>query len=340
MSNKKGRYVVLRERWVEAAKYTPVHQILTSYDTEQRNWRNYIEQIEKMFKYRRILDLSTYDNVRYLKMNRDNYDYKDYKNVKNQLRYRFKVNGFTLSDHEPIRANGIFSWNLLHHYSYNGSNDYVDGNVIRDKKYPVLSERARYSLLSTSILEEISRNSCVCCSLQECEYAVYAKVVDNLDKKKYSCRFIPHQISYDSSGLYIESYGCALIIKGNDQNSETHVHPVEREYSQNSESGYKYIIRIMNNIMFSSVHFPKYGKYDNYPVWVKYAYDDLEFILSKITGNIEEGYIVGDLNMRRCVLDSFLLVFPEYNFKILENVGVDYIIHVSKKFQFHPSSLS
>lgn len=153
----------------------------------------------------------------------------------------------------------------------------------------------------------------------------------------YTCRFIPHRISYDDNGLYIESYGCALILKGGGLHGITHVYPIHKVFTRKHDASFKFIIRIHDNVMYSSIHLPKYGNFDDYSAWVRYAYADFEFILSKLCGDVNEGYLIGDLNMNRCVLDSFILVFPEYKFKVLKESGVDYVIHVRKP-QFQPSS--
>lgn len=307
--------------------YLPVSQILTTIDSDQTKWQKYIETIENLFKRRSLPDFALYDDIRYLKMNRNTYKYENFKNFVSSVSYSFKTSGFTLTDHKPLIHHGIMSWNVLHHYSYNGSNDYIDSNVIRYFNVPVLTERARYSLISSQIHEYILNDETQCISLQECEFAIYKSLVEKLGKEKYTCRFIPHRIAYDNHGLYIESYGCAIILK-NTNPSCTHVNPVVKN-RYNQESGYKYVICVQNGILYSSIHFPKYGGKCDYVYWENYAYTDIEFILSKME-NINEGYLIGDLNMSKNTLEVILKSFTKYKFTILDNRGVDYIIKVER----------
>ena len=111
--------------------YLPVHQIMTTVDTDTTKWKKYMKTIELMFKQRSLPDFSSYDEIRYLKMNRNTYKYDEFEMYVNSVNYSFKLNSFELSDHQPIHRHGIFSWNVLHHYSYNGSNHYIDTNVVR-----------------------------------------------------------------------------------------------------------------------------------------------------------------------------------------------------------------
>ena len=229
-----------------------------------------------------------------------NYDttYQFYENVF----YDFKLRGFRLSDHKPLMKDQIFTWNLLHHYSYNGSNDYIDSNVIKHFNCAVLTERARYCLTALHIYESISKGECMCYSLQECEYSIYESLVKRLDKSMFMCRFIPQRIAYDSHGLYIESYGCALIVKHDKKitHHKVYVNPVQKINHHKRESNYKYVLAVVNNIMYSSIHFPRCGR-DNYLSWVNYVYQDFDIILSKITNPVK-GYIIGDLNMKQSTL--------------------------------------
>jgi hypothetical protein len=324
--------------FVRLKHYVPTAQILKNTDYCKENWKKYIERIGHLFKNRELPDMSTYDDGRYLKVERSTFSYGNEIDNFKALTYKVKNTGFSLSDHTSIESSGIFTWNIQHHYSYNGTNDYLDSNVIRDRGYKVLSEQVRYSLISTTIRDVLENEAYKCVALQECEYSVYKTVVDSLDNAKYTCRFIPHRISYDDEGLYVESFGCALILKGRDERGITHVNAIERKYYRKYETNYKYVIRIHNNVMYSSVHLPKLGKTDEYSSWVNFAFKDFEFILSKMDNSVSEGYIIGDLNMKRCVLDSFLLVFQDFNFRIIEENCVDYIIHVRKNVQFQPSS--
>ena len=310
-------------------KYIPYIKIYNGCDKNKQNWASYITCIGHLFKTRSLPDMRCYDEIRYLKMERQYFSY--YENVNlDKLSFRVKNTEFMLSDHEPLKAKGMFSWNILHHYSYNGSNDYVDTRIIKHLKLKLLSEKVRYSLISTKIIDEIENNECYCVALQECEFSIYKTIVNYLKKYNYTCRFVPHRISYDEHGLYIESYGCALLLKGRDSHGITHLYPVEKVFMSKYDTSFKFIIRIHNNVMYTSIHLPKYGGYDDYSAWVKYAYTDFEYILSKLHGNVNEGYIIGDLNMKRCVLDSFIIVFSEYEFKVLNENGVDYVIHVKK----------
>ena len=61
--------------------------------------------------------------------------------------------------------------------------------------------------------------------------------------------------------------------------------------------------------------------------WKYYGYEDFKFILSKMK-NMNEGYLVGDFNMPFRILNEFLSSFKDYNFEILAQNGVDYIIRV------------
>ena len=119
----------------------------------------------------------------------------------------------------------------------------------------MLTERARYSLISTCVLDEICSNTCVCYALQECEFSIYKSIVTRLPKDTYTCRFVPHRISYDIHGLYIESFGCALILSGISQDVHTHVHSIDKIDDGVLESGYKYLITIKDNVLYTSVHF-------------------------------------------------------------------------------------
>lgn len=318
-------------------KYIPLQKILIGCDKNKKKWNSYITRVHTLFKTQSLPDMKSYDETRYLKMERKYFRYSDCVDL-NKLSFEVKNTEFMLSDHKPVKSNGIFTWNILHHYSYNGSNDYLDTRIVKHFDYKILTEHVRYSLIATRIIDELESGDCYCFSLQECEFSIYKTIVKYLKKYDYTCRFIPHKVSYDNSGLYVESYGCALILKGEDLRGTTYVNPIEKVSINRYDTGFKYIIHIHNNTMYSSVHLPKCGRYDDYSAWVRYTYNDLEFILSKLSGNVIEGYIIGDMNMERCVLDSFVLVFPEYEFDVLGEIGVDYIIHVKKKFQFQPSS--
>tara|TARA_Y100000389_G_C17447362_1_gene512443 strand:+ start:1480 stop:2463 length:984 start_codon:yes stop_codon:yes gene_type:complete len=313
------------------ATYLPLKQILTSYDNNRKNWDKHIENVENMFKVRELPEMGHYDEMRYLKMDRANFNYGDPGCI-NDLYFKFKEKYFTLSDHDPISCNGIFSWNLLHHYSYNGSNDYIDSNVINILQEPVLTEKARYSLIASRVLEEIHNGSNKCISLQECEFSIYKKIINQLSNSGYSGRFIPHRISYDNNGSFIESFGCAIILKSSD-NGSSFVYPIIRKKRNLSERGYKYLVRVVDDVMYSSIHFPKYNE-RNYTKWTEYLCKDLEFILGKMTKNVKKGYLVGDMNMLPDILEKAVNVFPEYKFNVLKNKGVDYIIEVKKKFEF------
>ena len=312
-------------------KYVPIQKITTTIDLDQSKWKKYINVIENALKHRHYVDFSAYDSLRYLKMNRAYHKYDSESPFYENVFYTFKIHGFKLSDHKPLIKNGIFTWNLLHHYSYNGSNDYIDSNIIKHFNCAVLTERARYSLISLHIYESITKGECICYSLQECEYSIYQSLVKRLDKSSFMCRFIPQRIAYDNTGLYIESYGCAIIIKHNENTNhhKIYVNPVQKINHYKRESNYKYVLAIVNNVMYSSIHFPKCGK-DNYLSWVNYVYQDLDIILSKLTNSVKEGYIIGDLNMKQSTLTKFLNAFSEYSFTILDNQGVDYVIHVTK----------
>ena len=313
----------------------PIQQIVTTIDSDQCNWKKYINTIEGMFKFRALPDFRSYDEIRYLKMNRAEYKYDVSTGYHKYVSFAFRTTGFQLSDHAPLKQNGIFTWNLLHHYSYNGSNDYIDKSILRHFHYPVLSEQARYSLIATTIYESISRNECSCYAFQECEFSIYKSIVKRLDKSRYVCRFIPHRIAYDEHGLYIESYGCALIIKVNplaNGQEQTFVNPIQKVDHCKRESKYKYIVVVSDNVLYSSVHFPRYGKQENYSAWVNYAYQDIDFMLSKLNERVSGGYLIGDFNMREAVLQQFLGTFTGYTFMIMANRGVDYIIHVTKDY--------
>ena len=312
-------------------KYVPIQKITTSVDSDQRQWKKYICAIENVFKHKNLPDFSAYDDLRYLKMIRSDYKYDSKTPFYDFVSYDFKLKGFKLSDHKPLIKNGIYTWNLLHHYSYNGSNDYVDKNIIKHFNYQVLTEKARYSLIATQIFESISKNECFCYSFQECEFAIYVSIVKRLNKNSYSCRFIPQRIAYDDSGLYIESYGCALIVRENNaQLNNVYVNPIQKIDHRKRESSYKYLVNVVDNVLYSSIHFPRCGR-DNYSSWVNYVYQDFDIILSKLTHTVRHGFIIGDLNMREAVLYKFLETFSDYSFTVLEHYGVDYIIHVKMK---------
>ena len=128
------------------AFYTPISKILTNIDFDIKKWRSYIRTIEKIFTQKGYYDFTQYDNNRYLKINRSNYVYKNFENYKknikeanyyekdkekNEISYSFKGIGFKLSDHDYLCNNDILTWNVLHHYNYNGSNDYIDSKVVK-----------------------------------------------------------------------------------------------------------------------------------------------------------------------------------------------------------------
>tara|TARA_B100000902_G_scaffold366934_1_gene389110 strand:+ start:1252 stop:2274 length:1023 start_codon:yes stop_codon:yes gene_type:complete len=326
------------------AFYTPISKILTNIDFDIKKWRNYIRTIEKIFTQKGCYDFKQYDEKRYLKINRSNYTYTNFenyiKNIKeanfydkdkedNEISYSFKGIGFKLSDHEYLYSKHILTWNVLHHYNYNGSNDYIDSKVVKHFNAKVLTEKARYSLIKTHINVLIEKNDFKCIALQECEYAIYNSIIQKLDKNKYTCRFIPQKIHYSKEGLYIESYGCALIMKGISKMHKTQifVNPIERYRFDICKSGYRYIIANIDQIMYSSIHFPKCGNVKDLNAWKYYGYEDFKFILSKMK-NMNEGFLVGDFNMPLRILNEFLSSFKDYNFEILAQNGVDYIIRV------------
>ena len=331
---------------IKRDKFSKIHTILTTFDSDTRKWEEYIKIVEILFKYICLPDFSCYDNGRYLKMNRNSYTYNDfdrylkfvnthntynelqkYDRLENSLSYSFKKIGFRLSDHNPLMYNDIFTWNVLHHYNYNGSNDYIDSNVVRHFNAKVFTEKARYSLIATQLKLLIDKYNYKCYALQECEYSIYMKVVKSLDQKKYICRFIPHRISYNRNGICIESFGCALIIRDTSNIGETYVNPIISKKVP-YEKGYKYIIRIQNKVMYSSIHFPKCGNSINFKNWVRYGYADFKFILSKMQ-YADVGYIIGDLNMNPKTLNKLTSNFSQYRFNILAHIGPDYIIKVT-----------
>lgn len=328
---------------IKRDKTSKIYTILTTFDSDTRKWMKYMKTIETLFKNVWLPDFSCYDNIRYLKMNRESFKYMDFDNYlkvvnsqneykqlqryNDSLNYSFKRIGFRLSDHNPLVYNGIFTWNVLHHYNYNGSNDYIDSNVVRYFNAKVFTEKARYSLIATQLKLLIHKYDYKCYALQECEYSIYNAIVKSLDTRNYVCRFIPHRISYNINGVYMESFGCALIIKDSSNFGETFVNPIKSKKVP-YENGYKYLVRLQNNVMYSSIHIPKCGRNNDYKAWYRYGKEDFKFILSKMR-NANFGYIIGDLNMSVNTLNKFTSNFPEYNFNILANMGPDYIIKVS-----------
>jgi len=138
---------------------------------------------------------------------------------------------------------------------------------------------------------------------------------------------MPHRISYDKHGLYVESYGNAMFVK-NDmmQGTTTYSSAVSKSKSFVFENSYKYLVHNVGDTMFSSVHFPKCGN-RNIEKWFEYTTRDIHSILSNVD---IIGFIIGDFNINVSEVKEILDKFPDFDFTIENKIpsGVDFIVKV------------
>ena len=298
----------------------------TRFEKNKRKWPSICKEIGDYFRNSTFLNCIEYDKSRYLKIDRQNFE--EYQN-KNKLKLKLKLKyKNVISDHKPIYRLNMMCWNTLHHFSYNGSNDYiVDNNHM-------MTEKKRYEIIANQITYEIEnpKTGLLCLAFQEFEFSIYTNVVQYImnSKLKYSSRFVPRRISYDNHGLYIESYGNAIFVKNNEKSMSmsTYAYPISKSKSCKYENHYKYVIHEVNDISYCSLHLPKCCS-NTKDKWLEYTIADIKHILSHIC---EYGYILGDFNMKRKYLEQFLKRFPKFDFDIGETTenSIDFIIKVTR----------
>jgi hypothetical protein len=315
-----------------------------SIEEATNSWRNALGDVANLFIHSQLPELNEYDSCHFLKVDRvsnNNTEIVKFDNVNDILNkhvtieagFKLRKLGNKLSDHQKLYYKGFCTWNLLHHYSYNGSNNYLETSLELTCNKGYLSEKIRYSRIAKNILETIQIKTFKCFAMQECEFSIYKMVVGSIDPLIFWCRFLPHRLSYDINGLYIESYGCALIIKIQLQRIPRVIAiPIEKyKHDKYIEFGYKYIAVILNNIMYSSIHFPKCSA-DQYIKWKEYFHYDIQNLLVNLRGDIHTGYLIGDFNVIKKDLFALMTQYKQdFTFNTI-GYGVDYIVRVDRKY--------
>ena len=139
----------------------------TRYERNEKKWPLICRKIGDYFNSTTLQPSFHYDKSRYLKLDRQTFKYN---NKENKINSKFDPN--ILSDHKPIfnHDNTIMTWNTLHHYSFNGTNDYVTLNGGE-------KEARRYVSISNYIIREINSKNLKCLSFQEFEF-YFPQVLD------------------------------------------------------------------------------------------------------------------------------------------------------------------
>ena len=296
--------------------------ILTDKEINRQDWRKSIEEVEYLFINNSLPDVSVYDANNINKINRECLF-----PIKRDKKY---IQSRRLSDHKMLSKKNFYTWNTLHHYSYNTSHEYLSDYKIKNKLIRargvngLIPEEIRYDNITQKILSYLKLNDTKCFALQECEFYIYKSLVQQMNNS-YICRFIPHKLAYDKHGLYVESYGCALFIdRSNLKNLEVFVQGSKKETHDLVEVGYKYIAIKFNNDVYVSVHFPCF-RVDKEKAWIEYFYQDFNNILNCFK-NVENYYLLGDFNVSKYKLD-ILLNNINKNIKVeYEVCGVDYLM--------------
>ena len=298
--------------------YIPIQKILRNNHVYSRNyWMYIIKSVERYFVNNQLPNLCNYDLNNDFKIDRSILFSKD-SNFENCT----ILKKHNISDHKILSWNDLHTWNILHHYSYNKSHDYLSLDKIRQSdpkiyqlKIPI-PEDIRYNEIIRRITEYLKFNRNQCFALQECEFYIYKKLVDILGKKKYSSRFIPHKITYDKFGLHIESYGCAIFLYDNLKEKKFYVKGYLKENQNSCEMSYKFIILKNKDEVYVSIHFPCYRNEIN-DIWTYYFHIDISTILSSFR-DIKVYNFLGDLNIKKEKIQKLL---KDYN----TNYQIDYI---------------
>tara|TARA_Y100000389_G_C17309976_1_gene437451 strand:+ start:166 stop:756 length:591 start_codon:yes stop_codon:yes gene_type:complete len=188
----------------------------------------------------------------------------------------------------------------------------------------LIPEEIRYDNIIQRVNSYLELKTTKCFAIQECEYYIYKSLVYKF-RNAYVCRFIPHRIAYDSHGLYIESFGCALfILKDNTcGKSEVCVNGALKERDNYIEMGYKYIAIRSENDVYVSLHIPCFRK-DKQKKWVEYFYHDVRKILDSFN-KINNFHLLGDFNVRDGKMKILLKNINDVSVNYVVN-GVDYIM--------------
>jgi len=184
----------------------------------------------------------------------DDYDYKIvnrkilYENLKklggesdHRPLYFKVINDFRFTGKEKKLKNiykneklpSIFTWNTLHHEGFNNlfSPNQNDNFLTKDlsNKLEIMSENQRYNAIANKISDYMNKKEFECISLQECEFSLYKKILENTntcrDKNEYYSRYYPRKIrlgkgetddedfNKQDKQLDIKSYGNAIFVK-------------------------------------------------------------------------------------------------------------------------------
>jgi hypothetical protein len=231
----------------------------------------------------------------------------------------------------------IFTWNTLHHEGFN--KDFIEPNqndnfltATQAKKLDIMSENKRYNNIADIIIEYMKNKEFECISLQECEFAIYKKILGEIDtcsdKNEYYSQYYPRKIRLGEGGtrdedfdkkdkqLDIKSYGNAIFIKKEkDVSIKTEALNIGT-YGKETEKRdktlkYKIDIKVVKskkgNNTYSSVHIPCMGKNPS-PNSLQYLESELGFLLKDVEkmNDNDKLWLIGDFNLSEKILTEEL----------------------------------
>lgn len=237
-----------------------------------------------------------------------------------------------LTDHTLIQCDHLYSWNTLHHFSYNGTHEFLTPTIA--SRVHAIDEHTRYKQLAIKILDILQNNLVKCFSCQEIEFSIYNHIVQQVNQT-YFCRFIPHRITVmNQTDINSESFGLAIFLP---LHSQTLIlRPYISSTSSQIAADYKFLVVKNQSTIYTSIHFPVMPISDKIKQkkWIDFFFEDVQKILNEMTYDIQDAYLIGDFNLLKYNFKKLMSIAcpPEmFEVNILENNGVDYIVKIVKK---------
>jgi len=253
-------------------------------DKNVKNENTLVKEFSDDYEYKIVNRKILYENLKKLGGESDHRPL--YFKVINDFRFTGKEKKLE-NIYNTEKLPSIFTWNTLHHEGFNNFfyPNQNDNFLTKERadKLEIMSENKRYNSIAKKISDYMINKEFECISLQECEFCLYKKILENnnnmcTDKSEYYSRYYPRKIrlgkgetsdedfNKKDKQLDIKSYGNAIFVK-----KEKGVN-IESEALMNESDGdliidkwdetlkYKIDTKIIKckkgNNTYSSVHIP------------------------------------------------------------------------------------